>query len=856
MRAILSLAVVVLWAWTASALEPAQRIVSLIHDEPLSPPVKHALADLKRALAGKNLRLTGTPGKEDAASIVLGTAKQSKAIGDLLGKNPLPHADESLCIRNLPGSAKRVLVAGRDERGLSYALRDVAREIELAPAGDPLSAIADANEEPLLRIRSVTLHLFNEDLEKDWYFDEAFWRDYFHMLVGCRFNQLTLTFGDQTNYLNPIYAYLLDVPGFPNVRVQGLTPEAKRRNLAMLKRITELSSEYGVDFNLGIWMQMPEPRYAGKILVEGLPEGMEAAKYCGEGLRLILQACPGIKAVQLRMNDEAGVPEAQQTEFFRPIFRALRDCGRHLRVELRYKGLRPATLQAAIDMGLDVIVSTKFWCEHMGLPFHPTEEDAHYRESRYGYGAMLFYPRPYKVMYRLWTAGTQRLLLWGDPDYAAKYARSCRLGDGEGMEVFAPLTNRGYGNAPGNWPLFADAAYQHHKWDHDRYWYYYLAFGRMAYNPEMNAEVWRREFRHRFGGDAETIANAYRHASQVLPLITATRLPSASEWSWWPEMDTGDALPEYMRTQPSDRGQFYAIRTWQRTPHWRCEAWDEFVPGYVEDTTAGRLRAKWTPIMVSRRLNELSANTLKCLEQGKPAASSERRATELDLRITAALARFHAEKTLAATQLGFFEITREGGRVPVALKHMKHAAEAWQTIVRLTDGVYTDGLVFGTSPENARNKFGHHHSGHWKDRLKQVEADLAYVEKLVAQHGSDDRYRRLPGEEPLTDAPHIEHVPVTLIKPSDNLTVNVGVKSAQPVKKVILHFRPVNQMSDWKEYEMRPAGEGRYETAVSSREITARWDYMYYVEALVEGGGALWPSWEEGQPYVVVRVVR
>ena len=47
---------------------------------------------------------------------------------------------------------------------------------------------------------------------------------------------------------------------------------------------------------------------------------------------------------------------------------------------------------------------------------------------------------------------------------------------------------------------------------------------------------------------------------------------------------------------------------------------------------------------------------------------------------------------------------------------MSFLAAAWEQIVRLTDGVYYDKLVFGTSPHNARNKHGHHHSGHWKDR--------------------------------------------------------------------------------------------------------------------------------------------
>jgi hypothetical protein len=44
---------------------------------------------------------------------------------------------------------------------------------------------------------------------------------------------------------------------------------------------------------------------------------------------------------------------------------------------------------------------------------------------------------------------------------------------------------------------------------------------------------------------------------------------------------------------------------------------------------------------------------------------------------------------------------------------------------------------------------------------------------------------------------------------------------------------------------------------VPGRDISARWDWQYYLEVLRKGGGgSLWPAWEQGAPYVVVRVGR
>src|SRR5207244_3181882 len=118
--------------------------------------------------------------------------------------------------------------------------------------------------------------------------------------------------------------------------------------------------------------------------------------------------------------------------------------------------------------------------------------DSHYRASRYSFGALLAQPRNYRVVYQLWSVGSQRLLLWGDPDYAARFARSCRLGGGEGFEVFAPLTNKGFGDLPGAWRIFADRSYEQGTFEYERYWLFYLVFGRMGYNPQANPEIWQR----------------------------------------------------------------------------------------------------------------------------------------------------------------------------------------------------------------------------------------------------------------------------------------------------------------------------------------------------------------------------
>ena len=262
--------------------------VAVIVDQDLLP-ARTALTDLTKAIKQQQIKMvcrdTEQPGTQ--FRFVIGIAGQSRLVDRLLGEHKirLPTESESLCVQRLPSkTGETILVAGRDPRGLSYALLDLARAIELTR--DKTSwqeAISPQIEKPFLRHRSVTIHLANRDLDASWYFDEEFWRDYFATLARNRFYNFTLTFADQMNYLNPVYAHLVDVPGFEEVKASDVTAEGKRRNLKMLRRITELADERGVDFTFGVWTQQPVEAFGGEITVNQMPTGRQFMAYCAGG---------------------------------------------------------------------------------------------------------------------------------------------------------------------------------------------------------------------------------------------------------------------------------------------------------------------------------------------------------------------------------------------------------------------------------------------------------------------------------------------------------------------------------------------------------------------------------------------
>ncbi|MBM3728841.1 MAG: hypothetical protein FJW40_25865 [Acidobacteria bacterium] len=316
-------------------------------------------------------------------------------------------AAESFSIRQ---AGDRVTVAGADPTGLAYGIHEVAAQI--AATGKP----SDTAQSPAVEIRSVALFLYNRDLERQWFYSEDYWRRYFDLLARARFNRITLVFGHQTSYFAPLFPFLVEVPGYEKVRVPSLTREDRRRNLAMLRTITELADEHGIRFVLGIWQQ--HAYLYGKNLVDNLPYE-DLFDYCPKALAMVLKSVPKISGVQFRMNSESGIEEDDQNRFYTGMSKAILSVGRPVAIDYRAKGLRPETIASAVLLGIRPTVSNKYWREHMGLPYQSTRIDASDKARsyrRYGYWDTLYQDRPYDVLHRMWTLGSHKILLWGNLD--------------------------------------------------------------------------------------------------------------------------------------------------------------------------------------------------------------------------------------------------------------------------------------------------------------------------------------------------------------------------------------------------------------------------------------------------------
>ncbi|MGH2366904.1 MAG: hypothetical protein ACRDI2_01790, partial [Chloroflexota bacterium] len=645
----------------------------------LEAPARYALSRLVRALESRGCLVHHV--EADASPIATRTATRTSAalalIATITSTGP-----ESFSINPEPASDHRpptIRVTGGDARGLMYALLEAARRVELAPtstfssAASFLDLFPPETARPERTLRSLTVFPHNATLDAAWYRSLEFWDWYFDLLALHRFNRFTLTYGHQTAYLAPPYPHFVAVPEHPDVTVRGLTAEARGEHLALLRGIARRATERGIDFALGVWSQ--HAHSFGTSMVDGLNHHNLAA-FCGHGLRRLLEAVPEIAAVQLRVNAESGIHLDEGPRFWRSIFDGVTGAargGRRIILDLRAKAITDDTIEAGLATGLPVVVNTKFWTEHQGLPYHATllQEGDRY-VKRHSYGDQLRYPggkqRPFDYLFQLWNLGTNRLLLWADPEWVRRFAAASTLGGSLGFEVCAPLSHKGFGQRGGAWRIFKDHAYDWYRWEQERYWYWYLLFGRLGYAGDADPDVWRREWAARIGAAAAPLVErSLAAAARVLPLLTARHSPSASVFGYWPEKDMGGLLDLYLQTPGSDVAMFASAQE------------------SVGEQLHQRSGARQTPAAAAGVLSEIAATAEHSLDAALRAAcppedapAAELCGVALDVRIQAQLARYHAAKGQAAEHLAWFYETGDLDSLLAAQPQARRALAEWE----------------------------------------------------------------------------------------------------------------------------------------------------------------------------------
>ncbi len=796
----------------------------------------------------------------------------------------IPAVPEALGVVPSRSDDKRVLLAcGHDVRGLVYALLELTDRVRYSDRSlDSLNIRDPVVERPANLIRSLS-RLFVSDIEdKPWYNDREMWKQYLAMLATQRFNRFNLSLGLGYDFLQNVtdayflfaYPFFFSVPGY-NVRVPQLPDAERDQNLEMLKFISEQTVARGMQFQLGIWMHgyewlnSPNPNYT----IEGLTPATHGP-YCRDAIRQLLRVCPAISGVTFRTHGESGVNEGSY-DFWKTIFDGVATCGRKVEIDLHAKGLNQTMIDSAIATGLPVNISPKYWAEHLGMPYHQADIRAFEIPKtgtvttelmslsagsrsfiRYGYGDLLREDRRYGVLHRVWP-GTQRLLLWGDPVVSAAHSKAFSFCGSAGVELMEPLSfkgRRGSGIA-GDRCGYLDSSLKP-RWDWEKYLYSLRVFGRLAYNPRTEPDVWRRYLDKQFGDGAEDVELALANASRILPIVLTAHGVSAANNLYWPEMYTNLSIAD-----PNNKNLFFD--TPSPKVFGNVSPMDPQLFLRINDFAAellkGERSGKYTPIEYAQWIEDYADAAAKHLAPAESQATGKQRPEfrrmAVDVGIQVGLGRFFGAKFRAGVLYAIFEQSGDRTALELSLKTYHKARGHWAELANRARDVYKPDITVGEMDVQR---------GHWLDRLPAIDEDIAFMANKLEQTQSttvaQEHNVRLAIHEatgrPVRPSAVCRHIQPEQFKVGEPLDIELSVKKT--IGSARLFYRHVNHAERFETVEMQLAGES-YRATIPAEYTNSEYPLQYYFELKEEPEKAwLYPGFGENltnQPYFVVRKV-
>ena len=861
----------------AHAAPTGGRIAMIADDSPLvhSEPVQYALGRLNDALTPA--RLTDD---HSAATLHIHIAQPGSDLAKPFARASSVTQPETVAL--IPGThmgKPAILVTGVDARGIVYGLLELADRVR--NSSDPITALhlaAPYIETTPNKVRAVSRGFCSELEDKPWYYDRAFWTQYLDTLVAARFNRFALTFGlgyDFPNgvtgdYLHFPYPYLVEVPGYEQVHVEpALQPGERQRNFEALQFIAAETAKRGLEFQLGIWTHA----YAwtnspnSDHHIEGLTPETHAA-YCRDALALILKACPQITGLTMRIHGESGIPE-HSYPFWKTLWEAVTAARtpdgkpRTIELDLHAKGLDPETIAIARDTGMPVKAGCKFWAEHCGVGYHQADIRAYEYPrqnvtgtfavsngarnfTRYGYGD--FYAKDYglDILYRVWP-GTQRHLLWADPALGAGYGRAANFCGAAGMEIMEPLFFKGREGSgrPGGRDAYADYAIASPTLDAAKFTATYMTWGRYLYNPDTDPTFYHRMLAQQFGPAGPALETALAASSRILPLVTTAWLPSASNHELWVEMPTSVQILPYTTKR--------ALYGDSPAPH-NVSAISPLDPQlfttiaeHAQNLANKKVDARYNTSEVITWLESLVATSTNALAKartstGAKARTPEFRRAEEDILILNGLGSYYANLFRAALSYNIAAledfIYDKAASAGTAVNSMYAARDSWAAMAKRAQTVYEKDISYGR-PDFRR--------GHWADRLKAIEDDLAALE---GQLGSKQDIHFVPQlSRPTIDA---HHTPANSFHPGSDLAVSVSTPAT--VTEAVLWYRHVTHGERWRSMPMQHSGSSHSAT-IPADYTNSPYPLQYYFELRTTSAATLHPPFNStwsNQPYYAI----
>jgi hypothetical protein len=463
--------------------------------------------------------------------------------------------------------------------------------------------------------------------------------------------------------------------------------------------------------------------------------------------------------------------------------------------------------------------------------------------TRYGYADLLGDDRRYTVRHRIF-AGTQRLLLSGDPAATSTYSRMFQFCGSTGVDLMEPLTcrgRRGTGIAGTRRSGYADEALEP-RWDWEKFEFWYRVWGRFTYNPDTGPEPCARPFDR---DTAQRAITALAAASRILPIVTTAHLPSAACDAYWPEVYWNQPMTGEPR--PNPYGDTPAPKTFQYVSPLDPQIFSS-INEHADELLKKEWTGKYSPIEVAQWIEDLAAQAERALATTARPTAAERRLT-IDVQMLVDLGRFFAAKFRAGVLYTIHERTQDRRALDEALTKYREARRSWASVAERAR-VYAADV-------SASDKISER--GQWADRLPAIDEDIDRMMQRTASAStapSDSSSAAIAYvlRRPMRPSAPCTHTPPAGFTPGAPLSLTLNVSGGRAMTTVQCFYRHVNQAERFQRIDMTRDG-ATYRATIPATYTDSSYSLQYYFILKEDAVAHLHPGLGQdllNQPYVVL----
>jgi len=787
-----------------------------------APPIVFGAKVIKAALGHSSVHL----------HLILGQTGDQILKGITIKRMAVPAAAESYGITT---RGDLVVIEGRDAAGAMYGALAAAEQLNQSGRIEPNS------KSPFLAVRGINMFLTSQGFDEpnSWFWSDDFWNSFLDMMARDRYNFLDLhgPFDLTVDFPNGL-PYLVYLPEYAEV---GVGRERAARNLAQFRKVIRMATDraikvgymnYTAAATIGPWktgrfgideryVPRPEQYLPASRLVE----------YTRKAAATLLQQLPELWMFGFRIG-ESGQPE----DFYKQTYvEAVKNSNPALKVYARTWIADPKRVREIADLTEhEFYIEPKYNGEQLGLPYQAVTGGRYYPPSG-SWEDYSNYPRNYKIIWQIRANGTHRIFHWGWPEFARRTMRSCKFAGGIGfsmepMNAYYPQTDYLHNNP--------DTKHDFYRWMFEQQWFWYMVWGRTAYDPDVPDRIWRDEFNRRFGNIAGPhVFNAVVESSKIVPFVYSYHNQGLDHQHMAPEYETGDhslfarsTIWQGSRLVPygGSYDDFLNIGTLDRT------AMTSPVR-YVDEKLNAKADGGMGPFAAAAYLENVSGASQREISQAAashPESPKEFACMQMDVNAVAALGRYYADRIVSATHLQFYKRTFHHPELTLAWEYMQKAVQDWDELSDVTD------RHFGYVPELIRMRT---YKFRWRNEGRSLGLDLEDLNRLEGE------FQQMPNRR----ATVIGHVPPYKANPGEPLTI-VATQASGPVDARMHLLYRTSPDTPYTEIAMHPLNEFErtWTTEIPAREMHTG-QLQYYFESYEGISGSYGSTLKDGHPYLV-----